>query len=224
MQNKPMLIIGGVLALGLIFYCGIKTLILVLILLGVGLYFYFDAKFSKLMTYDIKKGGTPGKYPEIDAKLNALTSQPLQSEHTCTLGVVPELAFDYIANFELIQDWMPMLTKTWTNNENAQVPGGAGSVRMIKAVGGKMTEEIVKLKEAPTLLVYSATDKSLGGMFYNHLGAQICLPEGNERTKLVWRSYAQSPNNALMRWLGQTVFKFVVSISVLNLCKRFPVK
>ena len=88
---------------------------------------------------------------------------------------------------------------------------------------GKVTQEVVRAFEPPTWLAYSATNQSLGGMYTDHLGVLICEPEGTDKTRFQWRTYAQPAYLPFMRWLGKNVFKFVIEKSLKNLRKRFPV-
>lgn len=186
---------------------------------------YVQRLFSRIwsqITFDADQGELRSRIatPEIDVRIAELSASSFQIEHTAYLAAPPEVVFSYISTFENIKDWMPGLTKTWTDNERAEEPGGKGAVRNIRAIGGKMTYETVRHMERSEYFLYSASDKSLGGMFTSHIGAQICLPEG-EGTRFIWRSYAVPAKNPLMRVISKYIFLYFVGQSVINLEKRF---
>ncbi len=174
------------------------------------------------ITFDCDRGviRARAKTPEIDRVIGQYTDVPFQIEHTAYFKAAPQEVFSYISDFEKIREWMPGLTRTWTDNAAAETPGGAGAVRCIRALGGKMTYETVRYMDAPDFFLYSASDESLGGMYTEHLGAQICLPEG-EGTRFIWRSYARPSSNIVMKWVAKITFLYFVGQSIINLEKRF---
>ncbi len=179
-------------------------------------------KIDEQISYEAARGYTGvirPDTPELDAKIASLTDSPFGVEHSCYINAKPEDVFEFICDFARIKDWMPGLTKTWSDDSKAEVPGGPGAVRSIRAMGGKMTYETVIAKQFP-MLNYSASDKSLGGMYTKHLGAQICLPEG-EGTRFIWRSYAVDSPNPIMRFASKYIFLIMVGQSVINLQKKF---
>ncbi|MGK5090570.1 SRPBCC family protein [Deltaproteobacteria bacterium TL4] len=163
----------------------------------------------------------PGN-PPFEERIHQLTDAPLQSAYVAILGAPPQEIFKFISDFERLPKWMPGMNKVVVNNEEAETPGGVGAIRRIYSFG-KLTEEVVKAFDPPNFLAYSATDKSLGGMFTQHLGVLLCETEGEQNTRFQWKTYAQPASSRIMRWAGEQVFNFMVETSIKNLRQRFPV-
>ena len=152
-----------------------------------------------------------------------MTSEELQQSCSCELGISDEELFQWVADFPRLPEWMPMMKRAWVDNENAEKPGEVGAVRMIDSGVGKPTEETVVAFERPRYLAYSASDASLFGMYTNHLGVLACEPTSEGKSRLTWLSYARPGKNPIMRFFGRHMFNFMITKSIKNLQKRFPV-
>ncbi len=158
------------------------------------------------------------------AKLSAelAASSPLVLGRAARLGATPEQVFEYIADFERLPEWMPMMKRCRVDNERAEAPGGVGAVRVIDSGFGEPTRETVVAFEPPLLLAYSASDASLRGLFTRHLGLLVSEPHPRGGVWLSWLSYARSGTGP-QKYVGPGVFRWVIQRSLSNLSERFPV-
>jgi uncharacterized protein YndB with AHSA1/START domain len=151
-----------------------------------------------------------------------LAKAPLQQRFSAHLSAPHEEVFAWITDFPKLPEWMPFMKRAWVDNKDAEAPGKVGAVRMMDAGVGKPTEEVVVAFEPDRLLAYSARDASLMGMYRNHLGILCCEPHSLGGTELTWLSFG-TPGPFPMGFLGAQVFNFVLSKSIRNLKRRFPV-
>jgi uncharacterized protein YndB with AHSA1/START domain len=137
------------------------------------------------------------------------------------LGTEPGQLFRFIADFERLPEWMPMMRRCRVDNSQAVVPGGVGAVRIIDSGFGEPTRETVRAFEPPQMLAYSASDASLRGLFTGHLGVLVCEPHPAGGSWLSWLSYARSGAGP-QKFLGPSVVKMVIQRSLASLSERFP--
>lgn len=147
---------------------------------------------------------------------------PLVLGRAVRLSGSPEQVFRYIADFERLPEWMPMMKRCRVDNTRAETPGGVGAVRVIDSGFGEPTRETVVAFEPPLLLAYSASDASLRGLFTRHLGVLVSEPHPRGGAWLSWLSYARSGTGP-QKYLGPGVFKLVIQQSLSGLRERFPV-
>jgi uncharacterized protein YndB with AHSA1/START domain len=157
------------------------------------------------------------------ARGRELTQAPVLLARTAHLGAEPAEVFAFIADFERLPTWMPLMQRCQVDNQNARSPGGVGAVRVIYPPVGAPARETVVALEPPHLLAYSASDASLRGMLRDHLGVITCAPHDAGGTYLSWVSFGR-PGRLPQRWLAEGVFKFMVDRSIEQLRARFPRK
>ena len=167
-------------------------------------------------------GRMDDKYARYAHEVGArLTGQPLQLEKRAHLGASQAALFAYLTDIEKIAEWIPVAKRSWADDSNAEAPSQVGSVRVISTGVGTPTRETILAYEAPRMLAYSASDKSLFGMYTDHLSVITCEPHEDGGTVMTWLAFAK-PGRPPMRWLGPAVFAAALGGGMRNLKKRFP--
>ena len=149
-----------------------------------------------------------------------LSSQPLVFEIARRLDVTQQELFDYITDFDRLQEWIWAAKKTWADNSNAEVPGQVGSARMIQGAAGKPFREVVRAYEAPRMLAYAADDSGLIGLATDHLGVVTCEPHPDGGTIMCWQAYAKLPKNPAKAWAGKKLFQVALTNGMKNLERK----
>lgn len=155
----------------------------------------------------------------MDRGVELAKGSPLQQEYRALLGASPKEVFDFISDFERIPEWMPFVKRVSVDNENADIPGQVGAVRVIESFGSTTVEKVVAF-EPEHLLAYSATDESLRGLYHAHLSVISCELHELGGTNFTWLSYAK-PGSFFVGSFGPLIFRSVLKKSVDNLKKKF---
>jgi hypothetical protein len=153
----------------------------------------------------------------------ALTSSPIQVEVQGRVALSQEEAFRYVTDATKIAEWLPMATRSSSIDTKAETPGGVGSVRAIDFGSVPLARELVVALEPMSLYAYSANDRSLRGMYRDHLSVIGFEPHPDGGTVITWLAYARPGNSWVMRYVGLRMFRHVLGNGMHNLEKRFPV-
>ena len=151
----------------------------------------------------------------------ALTPEPLQERVQARVRVTQEELFAYVTDFEKLAEWIPMASRSYSDDTHAEAPGQVGAVRVIHATGApKPTLETVKAFESPRLLAYSAADECLFGMFTNHLSVITAEPHPSGGSVFTWLAYGRPAKRLPMRLAGKGMFKGVLNAGTKKLVKN----
>jgi hypothetical protein len=151
-----------------------------------------------------------------------LSHQPLLHEETRHLSVSQSELFHYVTDFERSSEWIAGALKGWTDNSNAETPGGLGSVRVIKSAAGEPIREVVKAYDAPRMFAYSAGDAAFLGLCFEHLGVMTLEPHPDGGTVLCWLAYGRLASNPVKAWAGKKLFHVALGRGMKNLERKFP--
>jgi uncharacterized protein YndB with AHSA1/START domain len=151
-----------------------------------------------------------------------LSNQPLILEKVSCLDVSQQALFDYLTDFNRLDEWIPGAKKSWTDNTHAEVPGEVGAVRVIESPVGPPTLEVVKAFEAPRMLAYSANDEALRGLCTDHLSVLTCEPHPDGGTVFCWLAYGRLASQPVKAWAGKKLFQVVLGRGLKNLERKFP--
>ncbi len=151
-----------------------------------------------------------------------LSNQPLVFEKVSHLGVSQQALFDYITDFDRLQEWIIGAKRSSTDNTHAERPGEVGAVRVIEAPVGAPVREVVKAFEAPRMLAYSANDEALLGLCTDHLSVVTCEPHPDGGSVLCWQAYGRLPSKPWKAWAGKKLFATALGRSTKNLERKFP--
>lgn len=151
-----------------------------------------------------------------------LTDSPLQTTKQARVAAPPNVVWNFITDFSRLDEWIPLATRSRSDDTNAEEPGGVGAVRVIHAAGApKPTLETVIAKEAPRMLAYSAADENLFGMFTKHLSVLTVEPHPSGDTVFTWLAYGVQPRNRLVRIAGSQLFDKVLASGTKKLVKKY---
>ncbi|MGD8318755.1 MAG: SRPBCC family protein [Myxococcales bacterium] len=143
-----------------------------------------------------------------------MTDQPLLVEETRHLDTTQRALFDYITDFNRLDEWVSGVKKSWTDDTHAQAPGQVGSVRVIQPLAGKRFGETVRAYEAPRMLAYSADDAAFFGLCTDHLGVLTCEPHPDGGTVFCWLAYGRLAGAPIKAWAGRKLFQVALGTSM----------
>lgn len=146
-----------------------------------------------------------------------LSDQPLLVEETRHFDTTQRALFDYVSDFDRLDEWIWGAKKSWTDDTHAQAPGQVGSVRMIQPLLGKPLGETVKAYEAPRMLAYSADDAAFFGLCTDHLGVLTCEAHPDGGTVLCWLAHGRLASSPAKAWAGKKLFQVALGRSMKNL-------
>lgn len=146
-----------------------------------------------------------------------LTDQPLLVEETRYFAVTQRALFDYVTDFERLDEWIWGAKKSWADDTRAMAPGQIGSVRMIQPLVGKPLAETVKAYEAPRMLAYSADDAAFFGLCTDHLGVLTCEPHPDGGAVLCWLAHGRLASTPAKAWAGKKLFEIALGRSIRKL-------
>ncbi len=152
-----------------------------------------------------------------------LTEQPLQLKVSGRVGLAPEALFDLVTDIDGLPSWLPMARRAWSDDTHAEAPQQVGAVRMIDAGVGAPAEERVVHFERPRAYAYRASDRSLKGLYTDHLGVIGIEAHPNGGSVLTWLAFAKAPRSRLVGFVGEKVFGHVLRGGLRNLERRHPV-
>jgi uncharacterized protein YndB with AHSA1/START domain len=150
-----------------------------------------------------------------------LSDQALLVEQTQRLDTTQQELFDYITDFDRLNEWIVGARKSWADDTSAEVPGQVGSVRVIQSVAGKPVREVVKAYEAPRMMAYAANDGAFFGLCTDHLGVMTCEPHPSGGTVLCWLAYGRLASHPVKAWAGRKLFQVVLGTGMKRLERKF---
>lgn len=146
-----------------------------------------------------------------------LSDQPLLVEETRLLDSTQRELFDYVTDFDRLDEWIFGAKKSWTDNSRAAVSGQVGAVRMIQPWVGKPLAETVKAYEEPRMLAYSADDAAFFGLCTDHLGVLTCEPHPDGGAVFCWLAHGRLARSPAKAWAGKKLFQVALGRSMKNL-------